>query len=103
MQKLDNAKIKMWKIKRYYLPLLGSSPKLARLLWSGVVPHVLPIGRLCVMMLLQHRIQLSHLLLLLLMPMCRILQMSIKCILNLTGADFQSSEVGVDIFPFLTV
>jgi hypothetical protein len=39
----------------------------------------------------------------LLMPMDQILHMSMKCVLDLTSADLQTSEMGIDVFPSLTI
>jgi hypothetical protein len=39
----------------------------------------------------------------LLMPMGQILHMSMKCVLDLTSADLQTSEMGIDVFPSLTI
>jgi hypothetical protein len=58
------------------------------------------------MLLLQQRVQLHHLLvvlLLLLVPLCRIRQVSVKHILNLTCADLQSSDPSVDGVKLATV
>ena len=82
MQKLKYGKYKI------VLTPTGSSPKLARRLWSGIVPHGPPIGHLRVVVLLQYRVQMHHLLLLLKLPLRRILHMGVKCVLYLTGADF---------------
>jgi hypothetical protein len=46
--------------------------------------------------LLQQGIYLRHLVVRLLLPLGCILHVSIKCILGLTNADLQSSELGVD-------
>ena len=89
-------KFKIQKNKRYKLPLRGSSPKLAHGIWSGIVSHGPPIGHLRVFLLLQQRVYLHLLLLLLKMPLGCILHMSVKCILNFTSVDLQSSEAGVD-------
>ena len=89
-------KFKNVKNKRYKLPLWRSSPKLAHGLWSGIVSHGLPVGHLHIMLLLQQRVHLLHLLLLLKLPLGCILHMSVQRILDLTCADLQSSESGVD-------
>ena len=98
MQKINKVKIKMWKIKRLYLPLWGPSPSLLVAYGLGLL-HVSLVGRLLFSLLLSHCIHLCHLLLLLLMPLGRILHVSIKCVLNLISVDFQSSEVVVDVLP----
>jgi hypothetical protein len=81
----------------------GSSPKLAPGLWSRIVSHGPPIGHLLGMLLFQQCVHLRHLLLLLKLPLGRILHMSVKCILDFTYADFQSSKSGVDAIQPLTV
>ena len=91
-----NAKIEKECGKRYKVPLLGSSPKLARGLWSGIVSQGSPVSHLCVVLLLQQLVYLCHLLLLQ-PPLYRILRVSVKRILDLTCADLQSSKAGVDV------
>ena len=91
------------KNKRYKLPLRRRSPKLARGLWSGIVSHGPPAGHLRVVLLLQQRVHLCHLLLVLKLPLGCILHMSVKCVLYFTYADLQSSESGVDVIQPLTV
>ena len=98
MQKTNNAKIKVQKIKDTTYLCGGSSPSLLVAYGLGLL-HVSLVGRLLFSLLLSHRIHLCHLLLLLLMPLGRILHVSIKCVLNLTSADSQSSEVVVDVLP----
>ena len=66
---------------------VGSSPKLACGLWSRIVSQGPPVGHLRVVLLLQQRIHLRHLLMLLKLPLCRILHVSVKHILDLTSAD----------------
>jgi hypothetical protein len=85
------------KNKRYKVPLWGSSPKLARGLGSEVLPHGLPIGCLRLLLLSQQRVDVHELLLLLLVPLGRILHVSVKCILNFSYAKFQPFKVGVDV------
>jgi len=93
----------MQEIKRYKVPLQGFSPKLARVLWFGIGSHGPSIGHLLIVLLLQQRVHLLHLLLLLKLPLGCILHVSVKRILYLTCVDLQSSELGVDIFPSMTV
>jgi hypothetical protein len=81
----------------------GSSPKLALGLWSGIISHGPPVGRLCFLLLSQQRVDVRELLLLLLVPLGRTLHVSVKCILNLTCAEFQPSEAGVDAVQLLMV
>ena len=50
------------KIKRYKVPLPGSSPKLALGLWSGIVSHGPPVGSLCFLLLSQQRVDVRELL-----------------------------------------
>ena len=80
--------------KRYKVPLRGSSPKLAPCLWSRIVSHGPLVGRLCFLLLHQQRVDVHELLL---------LHMCVKCILNFTCVDFQSSEVSVDAVQLPTV
>ena len=66
---------------------MGVLPKLAHGQWSGVVPHGPPVVHLRIVLLLQQRVHLRHLLLLL-MPLGRILHVSMNRVLDLTSADF---------------
>ena len=63
-------------------------PKLGHSLWSRIVSHGPPICHLHVVLLLQHRVHLCHLLLLLKQPLGCVLHMGVKCVLYLTSADF---------------
>ena len=89
--------------KRYKVPLWGSSPKLARGLRSGVVPHEPPVGHLRFLLLPQQRVDVHKLLLLLLVPLGCILHVSVKCILNFTYVEFQPFEAGVGAIQLLMV
>ena len=87
MQKINNEKIKIQKLK-IVLTSVGPSPKLAHRLRSEIVRHGPPICNLRVVLLLQHRIHLRHLLLLLKLPLYHILHVSVKRVLDLTSVDF---------------
>ena len=100
MQKV-NAKIK--NAKKIQGTSTGSSPKLAPSLRSRIVSHGPPVGRLCFLLLSQQRVDIREMLLLLYVPLSCILHMSVKCILNFTCVDFQSSEASVDVVQLLTV
>ena len=76
---------------------------LAHRLWSGIISHGPPIDHLYVMLLLQHRVHLCHLLLLLKLPLGRILHMSVEYILNFTCVDLQSSKASVDAVQLTTI
>ena len=89
--------------KRYKVPLRGSSHKRAPGLGSRIVSHGPPVGRLCFLLLSQQRVDIREMLLLLYVPLSCILHMSVKCILNFTCVDFQSSEVSVDAVQLPTV
>ena len=58
-------KLKCEKLKRYKVPLRGSSSKLALGLWAGIVSHGPLVGRLCFLLLSQQCVDVSELLLLL--------------------------------------
>ena len=81
----------------------GSSPNLAQDLWFGIVSQGPPVGCLCFLLLPQQRVDVDELLLLLLVPLCHILHVSVKCILNLTCTESQPFEAGVDAIQLPTV
>ena len=90
MQKIKN-------MKKIQGTSAGVLPQASSRLGSGIVSHGPPVGRLCFLLLSQQRVDIYELLLLLLyVPLPRILHMSVKCILNFTYVDFQSSKVTVD-------
>jgi hypothetical protein len=78
----------MWKLKDITYLSEGPPPSLLVTKWSGVESHVPPIGRLPFLLLLHHCLYVCHLLPLLVVPLGQILHVSMKHILDLTGADF---------------
>jgi hypothetical protein len=77
----------------------GPPPSLLVARWSGVESHVPPIGSLPFLQLLHHCLYVCHLLLLLVVQLGRILHVSMKSILDLTGVDFQPSKTSAEVLP----